>query len=163
MNSIVKRDAAITAALRCMTRTLWIPAIGFAAVLFASPAPICATDLSDIIVNLIELPPTSGTVMVALWRNEATFLKSQPYRTVTVTMSDGHASAEFRNVEPGIYAISAFRDKNGNGKLDRSVIGKPKEPFGFSNDASGHFGPPKWQDAKFDVNGASTTITVHLK
>jgi uncharacterized protein (DUF2141 family) len=47
--------------------------------------------------------------------------------------------------------------------MDRSFVGKPKEPFGFSNGATGNFGPPKWRDARFELVESGNTITVQLK
>jgi uncharacterized protein (DUF2141 family) len=132
-------------------------------ILAAALGLACASEPADVTVEIVEAPPASGTVIVALWRDESTFLKTKPYRQASVAMIDGKASAEFKDVDPGPYVVSAFLDKNNNGKLDRNVIGKPKEPFGFSNGAVPRLGPPKWQDAKFDVETSKTAVTVHLK
>ncbi|MFX8281946.1 DUF2141 domain-containing protein, partial [Acinetobacter baumannii] len=40
-----------------------------------------------------------------------------------------------------------FQDANGNGRLDMNAMGMPVEPFGFSNDAVGNFGPPRFEQA----------------
>ena len=34
----------------------------------------------------------------------------------------------------------------------------PTESTGFSNNAPARFGPPKWQDAKFEVKNGETAI-----
>lgn len=49
----------------------------------------------------------------------------------------------------GEYAIKVFHDENNNGKLDKNFLGIPSEAYGYSNNASGWFGPPSWEDAKF--------------
>jgi uncharacterized protein (DUF2141 family) len=36
--------------------------------------------------------------------------------------------------------------------LDTNFIGIPKENFACSNNAKGTMGPPKYEDAKFDLN-----------
>jgi uncharacterized protein (DUF2141 family) len=59
----------------------------------------------------------------------------------------------FKNVPYGEYAISVFQDLNGNGELDEKKIGIPAEPFGFSNDARGKLGPPKYKKARFVLDG----------
>jgi uncharacterized protein (DUF2141 family) len=99
-----------------------------------------------------------GVVKVALWRDEKTFLKGEPYRGATIEMKDGKATATFPDLEPGEYAVSAFHDKNSNGRLDTNFTGKPTEPYGFSNDARGRFGPPKFENARFRVNNSRTII-----
>jgi uncharacterized protein (DUF2141 family) len=40
------------------------------------------------------------------------------------------------------YAIAAFCVNNGNGRLDTDIVGKSKEPFGFSGNSRVIFGPP---------------------
>ena len=44
-----------------------------------------------------------------------------------------------------------FHDENANGKIDRNFVGIPKEGYGTSNDAKGFMGPPKYEDAKFEL------------
>jgi len=56
-----------------------------------------------------------------------------------------------------------FLDKNGNGKLDTNAIGSPKEPWGVSNNAKARrFGPPLYNDAKFNCRGGPVTIRIDL-
>src|SRR5262249_25479065 len=51
---------------------------------------------------------------------------------------------------PGRYAVIAFHDLNGNGRLDKNLIGKPTEPYVFSNNASNGLLPPHFAQAAFD-------------
>lgn len=67
----------------------------------------------------------------------------------------------FTDLQPGVYAVAVIHDENGNGKLDTNWLGIPKEPVGASNDAKGHFGPPKFEDAKFSLD-KNTTITINM-
>ena len=57
-------------------------------------------------------------------------------------------------------AIKAYVDENANDKLDIGVLG-PVEPFAFGNDARGFLGPPAFNDAAIEINGA-TYHTVKL-
>lgn len=41
----------------------------------------------------------------------------------------------FEDVAPGAYAVAAYQDVNGNGRLDRTALGLPLEPYGFSGEA----------------------------
>ena len=47
--------------------------------------------------------------------------------------------------------------------ISGNFLGIPKEPFGFSNDAKGKFGPPKWNDAVFIFNTSNQEVTLKLK
>ena len=47
--------------------------------------------------------------------------------------------------------------------FQETLLGIPKEPFGFSNDAKGKFGPPKWQDAVFIFNEIKSRNNFKIK
>jgi uncharacterized protein (DUF2141 family) len=74
----------------------------------------------------------------------------------------GVVELRVRNVKPGAYSIAVFHDTNGNGKLDRSFIGLPNEPYGFSNDV-GRRGPPDFEAARIVVREPSTTIVIPIR
>ena len=61
----------------------------------------------------------------------------------------------------GTYAIGVFHDVDGNGALSKSFLGIPKEPFGFSNNVRGRFGPPSFMEASFSLT-RDLAITIAL-
>ena len=69
----------------------------------------------------------------------------------------------FPAVPYGTYAIKAFQDLNGDGKLKTGFMGAPDEPWGFSNDATGFMGPADFSDAKFELDAPELELTIHLK
>jgi uncharacterized protein (DUF2141 family) len=54
-------------------------------------------------------------------------------------------------LEAGIYAVSAFIDLNGNGKLDKNFFGIPKEPYCFSNNFKPALSAPDFKDCSFEL------------
>lgn len=68
----------------------------------------------------------------------------------------------FADLPPGRYAVAAFHDADENGRLTLWPIGLPREPYGFSNDARGRFGPPGFDSAAFNLGpgGARQTLTL---
>jgi uncharacterized protein (DUF2141 family) len=58
-------------------------------------------------------------------------------------------------------ALSVFHDANNDGKLGANPAGVPIEPYGFSRDARGRFGPPEFDAAAIDVQG-DQRVTIHL-
>jgi len=68
----------------------------------------------------------------------------------------------FMNLAFGTYAVYVFHDEDNNKKLNTNFIGMPKEGVGVSNNAKGHFGPPKYNDAKFNFNKSEQTFTISL-
>lgn len=73
------------------------------------------------------------------------------------TIVNGNATVKFENVPSGQYAISVYHDANNYGEMDTNFIGIPTEDYACSNDAKGRFGPPKLEDAVFEVDGQDQT------
>jgi uncharacterized protein (DUF2141 family) len=103
-------------------------------------------------------------VYVSLFDNKKAFgdnkgavvsVQARPANRTAVVMLD--------NVAPGRYALSFIHDENDNKKLDTNWIGIPKEGFGYSKDAMGKFGPPKFDDALLDVPAGPVTVVMHTK
>ena len=66
-----------------------------------------------------------------------------------------------KDLPDGPLALSVFQDANANGRLDMNAIGIPTEPYGFSNNAAGNFGPPKFEQAVV-TPVAGTPVKVRL-
>jgi uncharacterized protein (DUF2141 family) len=100
--------------------------------------------------------------LCALFSSAADFPK-QPVKAVarnTAQISDRGAVCEFKGVADGTYAISVVHDENSNGKMDSNFMGMPREGVGASNNARGHFGPPKFSAAAFQLSGRRLEISI---
>ena len=117
-----------------------------------------ATELK---VEIAGIEKTEGEVLVALY-DESQFLK-KPLKGLRIPVNGSRVEGSFGDVPEGTYALIAFHDENGNGKLDRNVLGMPIEKHGFSNDATGMMGPPEFVDAKFELNGAAKSVAINLR
>ena len=91
-----------------------------------------------------------GAAMIGLYNTEDSFMRTGIKSAKTI-VKNKKTYAVFTNVPAGTYAISMFHDENANGKIDRNFVGIPKEGYGTSNDAKGFMGPPKYEDAKFEL------------
>lgn len=105
----------------------------------------------NLTVKITGLKSNTGKVQVGLFNSEGTFLKTA-FKGVSSEITSNAAIVTFSNIPKGKYAISAYHDTNKNGKLDTNFIGIPKEDFACSNNAKGKMGPPKYEDAQFDLN-----------
>jgi len=63
---------------------------------------------------------------------------------------------------PGRYAIAVIHDENSNHKLDRNIIGWPKEGFGFANNPKVGLSAPSFDKAAIQVACPVTETTIHL-
>lgn len=62
----------------------------------------------------------------------------------------------------GNYAVALYHEKNGDGVLNRGLLGIPMEGFGFSNNPPIVSGPVRYQDAAFFLAGPTTHINVRM-
>ncbi|WP_264563636.1 DUF2141 domain-containing protein [Flavobacterium sp. N3904] len=105
----------------------------------------------NLTVSVSGLKNNTGVVKVGLYNSEGTFLKSI-YKSITSEIKNNSATVTFVGIPKGEYGISTYQDENSNGKLDKNMMGIPSEDFACSNDAKGFMGPPKYEDAKFNIN-----------
>lgn len=62
------------------------------------------------------------------------------------------------SLKTGKYAFRYIHDENNNKEMDTNWLGIPKEGYGFSNNASGTFGPPKFSKTLFIVKSDTTML-----
>jgi len=133
-----------------MNRTI----LAAAALLAASPA--FATELT---FEITGIESAEGHVLVALY-DETQFLK-KPIKAFRLK-PDKTLAGTFGDVPPGTYAVSVVHDENGNGRLDFNAVGFPIERYGFSNNPF-LMGPPKFDDARIEVNGTSKAVPIAVR
>ena len=123
-----------------------------------------AKSTGTLVVEMTGFRNDQGNVSVALFNQGQAYPKS-PEKAVAIIYSSivyKIASATFDQLPAGEYAVSVYHDENNNKKMDTNIFGIPKEGVGASNDARGHFGPPKYQDAKFYFDGTTKSISIRI-
>ena len=108
-----------------------------------------------------------GQVRIALEKDKKGFesgdFEKPDYLSRVVEAKSDTVKVTFPAIPYGTYAIKAFQDLDGDGKLKSGFMGAPEEPWGFSNDATGFMGPADFSDAKFELNAPELELTIHLK
>ncbi len=116
----------------------------------------------EITVKITGLKSEKGAVGLGLFNTDQYFLRKEgKYKKAQAKITKNGTFYTFKNIPEGIYAISVYHDENANGKLDKNLIGFPKEGVGISNDAKGFFGPPTFKDAKFILK-KHKTVNIHI-
>ena len=113
----------------------------------------------DLTVEVNGIKNNQGKIFIAIYDSEETFLNKTS--GIIAEIKDKKSTGIFKGLKKGTYAVSFFHDENNNQKMDTKIFGIPKEPYGFSNDASGFMGPPKFNDAKFNLD-SNKKITVNI-
>lgn len=109
----------------------------------------------------LQTAQTGGQLVLALFANEDDWKKNRnAVRTLKIQPGQ---TARFEGLAPGRYGIMAFHDKNSDNQLNTLPIGLPTEPYGFSNNARGRFGPPRWNAASFEVRSTTVRQSIRLR
>jgi uncharacterized protein (DUF2141 family) len=125
-------------------------------------ASAAAAQGSSVVIQVNGVPSSKGVVRADVCTLD-TFLKANcPYSGVAPAVR-GQTIVTVDNVPPGVYAVQVFHDRNNNGRLDRGVLGIPKESLGFSNDAPLGLHGPRFGRAAFIHGEDSHDIIINLR
>ncbi|MEM9181327.1 MAG: DUF2141 domain-containing protein [Pseudomonadota bacterium] len=139
-----------------MTRTS-----AFIAALAASLMATPLASASDLTVNVEGIAQAKGSIMMGLF-DEATYNGDGAVNGANLKVEGDSVTAVFEGLEPGEYAVRLYHDVNDDGEMNTNPFGMPTEPYAFSNDAKGRFGPAKWDAAKFTVKADGTVHTITM-
>jgi uncharacterized protein (DUF2141 family) len=106
---------------------------------------------------------TDGQLMVALYNTQGEFMSEKPYKGAIMKISASEELVRFENLPYGDYAVAAIHDINGDGKLDKNILGIPTEGYGFSNNVMGKYGPPEWIKASFVFDERAEARIINLE
>jgi uncharacterized protein (DUF2141 family) len=130
----------------------------------APPDPATPGTVASLAVEIAGLKDDEGTVHASLYASADGFptRPAKAFRQGDAFISGGTARLVFQGLPPGGYAVAAYHDENGNGKLDTGFLGIPTEGVGASNDAKGFMGPPGFDDARVEVRAGENRIVVRI-
>ncbi|WP_185964607.1 DUF2141 domain-containing protein [Flavobacterium sp. GT3R68] len=90
-----------------------------------------------------------GILYIAVYDSEDNFMKVKLQKQKIDMSSGENTQLKIGDLVVGKeYAITSFLDENGNETLDKNAFGVPMEPYGFSNNVKGYFGPPSFEEVK---------------
>ncbi|MDG1826014.1 MAG: DUF2141 domain-containing protein [Henriciella sp.] len=140
-----------------MKRTMTLIAAAAATALLA---PVASA--SELTLNVEGIEKAQGTITLGLF-DEATYNGDGAVKGANLKVEGDAVTVTFDGLEPGEYAVRLYHDVNDDGEMNTNPFGMPTEPYAFSNDAKGRFGPAKWEAAKFTVaaEGGTHTITMN--
>ena len=135
--------------------------IAFGAVALVSAAP--AQPPATLDVDLHNLRNTRGVIQACLTRDPRHFPNCE--RDPAAIHTTAAASTKHIRLGPmpgGHYALSLFHDENSNKKLD-TMMGMPREGFGFSRSPVVRFGPPKFENVAIDLVPGANRASVRMQ
>ena len=128
------------------------------AMLATAPVPARAQTPACVTVEVQNVRPEQGMLMIAAYADADSFNKSA---VVATQMKAGAATMTFPlcGLGSASVALTLFQDLNGNGKLDANAFGIPSEPWGASGKPAA-MAAPTWETTAVPLDG--TTIVVKL-
>lgn len=80
---------------------------------------------------------------------------------IQVPENGEEAQIKFESVPYGVYGLSIMHDEDGDKKL-KTVLGIPREGFGFSNNPRIFLGPPSFEKVSFELRSETVRTEVRL-
>lgn len=139
---------------------LAVPLLALIAVALAAPR-VSAEDSGTLHVVIDNARSARGNIHVDICP-QANFLSKCPY-SAEAAARKGRVEVVVHGVPPGRYAAQITHDENGNKKVDRGLLGIPREGIGFSNNVRVRFRAPRFAEAAFEVTGGRQSISVRLQ
>ena len=123
-----------------------------------------APGAGSLTITVTGLRSNNGSVNASLFTNAKYFPGDVRgiIKTALASISQGRAVLVIKDIPFGRYAVSVMHDENNNGKLDTNFMGIPSEGIGASRNAKGKFGPPKFEDAAFDLAVTSMPLDITM-
>ncbi len=115
-------------------------------------------------VTVTGVRDATGLIRFGLYDEPGAFPDEQRYcaRVFLPADPDGMV-ATFEGVAPGTYAVAVYHDEDESDSLQRNLVGKPKEGYGFSNGARPRLKDPPFERAAFEVPaGGTVSMTIDL-
>ena len=121
-----------------------------------------AAHAASLTLTVNDIADHTGTLRAGLFNADG-YEGGAPVTGVNISVESEIASATIEGIEPGTYAIKLYHDVDDDGEMATNPFGLPTEPFAFSNNAQGRFGPAKWDAAKFEISGDGAEHTISMK
>lgn len=120
---------------------------------------------SNLSVRLDGLKNQKGQVCLTIFSSNKGFPDNskKAIKSQCSQVKDKVPALTFAGLKAGSYAVAVIHDINGDGILNRNVIGIPTEGFGFSNNPVIRTGPPKFGESAVLVAGPNTNIQIQLQ
>ena len=113
-------------------------------------------------VRFRNVSPEAGTIWISLCSKEELPKRDEGAcrGRAQISATEG-AKYVFEDISAGVYALTAYHDEDNNGWLDFDTRGLPIEATGNSQNAVGSYGPPTFEQMKFELKPAASHSGPH--
>lgn len=101
-------------------------------------------------ITITNIEVVEGNIRIGVFNTNDTFLKKgYSFKEYKTAVKDSTQTIVIDDLPKGEYAFILYHDKNSDGKMNRKLIGIPKEPYGFSNNVRPKLSHPTFEECKF--------------
>jgi len=108
---------------------------------------------STLVIEVYGFRSLKGNVLLSVFRENSGFPEETELALINLSLpaTSGRVHFDLPQLPYGRYSYSILHDENGNGTMDQSLLGIPREGYALSNNLEGHFGQPEAEEALFEV------------
>lgn len=146
----------------------YIVAISFL-IVSAGDRPLHASEFEkdesgDIVIYIDNVRNQRGSLLISLFNSPEGYPEEweTAFRYRVISAAGFSGKVRFEDIPYGSYAFAVVHDENENLKLDRNILGIPREGYAFSNNARARFGPPGYDAAVFSLSSPEIKQHIHF-
>lgn len=134
-------------------------------VLLVSVLSVNGQNKGDLKVRIEGLRNNNGKLSITLFNSPAGFPEDidRAYKWKTIDLEEQAPVFLFNDLPRGDYAYAILHDEDGNGKMNKNILGIPREGFGFSNNYVPKIKNPSFSDASFSLKEGSTEHEIEIQ
>ena len=140
--------------------------VAFACLMMPLRSLAQATSTGKLTIDVAGARNAQGKLIIWLFKDARGFPgdTSKIFRQQTVDIDPKTMSAEvmMSDLPLGTYAVSVLHDENNNGKMDKNLVGIPREGYGASNNPSKKLRAANFDEAEFSLSASEQTVTIKL-
>ncbi|MCC5929739.1 MAG: DUF2141 domain-containing protein [Cyclobacteriaceae bacterium] len=116
-------------------------------------------------ITVKGLRSDKGKIWLSIFNSEAGFPENHQsaFFTDVIILPNGEKTFWVTGLPIGQYAIALLHDENGNGIMDKNLIGLPTEGYGLSNNPPKKMRAPRFSEAKLELMHSKQEISIEMQ
>ncbi len=123
------------------------------------------TQAQSVNVTVTNIKNTKGQIIIAVFKDEQGFKDEKPVsrkKFPKSAVTNGVLKVTM-DVPAGTYGMALVDDENNSDKMEKNMLGIPKEGVGFSNFYLSGLSKPTFNDFKFEVKPPSVAVECKIR
>lgn len=126
---------------------------------------VAEADRAQVRIELLGVRSAKGDLVITVYgdRPEDFLAKGTKLAKLKLRPREGTVKGCLDLPQAGVFALTAFHDEDGDGRLSRGMIGLPVEGYGFPHDPRLLFGPPRFDAVAIAFGPGVTPVPMTIR